>query len=191
MGPSIAIVSTTNGQILRRLNGTQGKPINSIAASPDGKTLYFAWSHVIWAIPASDGEPRKLATGDGVAPSPDGQYLIIQINDKDGTRLAKLAASGGEPQPIRLDLGRFQLWGSPLSPNAVGPDGRIIHAVDSPDSWFETTAVIDPRTGRVDKIPTTFSGDVHGAGWTKDGRIIATGLPTQSSLWRFRPAGQQ
>jgi len=69
-------------------------------------------------------------------------------------------------------------------------DGRIIHAVDSPDSWFETAALIDPRTGRVDKILTTFSGDVHGPGWTKDGRIIATGLPTHSSLWRFRPAGQ-
>jgi hypothetical protein len=58
----------------------------------------------------------------------------------------------------------------------------------SHDSWFEAPAVIiDPRTGRVDKIPISFGGDIHGAGWTKDGRIIATGLPTQSSLWRFRP----
>jgi len=60
-------------------------------------------------------------------------------------------------------------------------------SIDSPDSWFESAAVIDPRTGKVQKIETTFSGDIHGPGWTKDGRIIATGLPTQSSLWRFRP----
>jgi Tol biopolymer transport system component len=184
---TIAIVSTRNGQIIRRLKGTTGKAFDSIAASPDGKTLYFVNSHSIWAIPASDGEPLWLATGDGVAPSPDGSYLIIQINEDQGPRLAKLNVAGGDPQPIPLDVGPFRLWPLPLSPNAVAPDGRIIHAVDSQDSWFESAAVIDPRTGRVQKIETTFSGDIHGPGWTKDGRIIATGLPTQSSLWRFRP----
>jgi hypothetical protein len=196
IGPStgsqtIAIVSAGNGQILRRLNGALGKPINTIAASPDGKTLYFAGAHTIWAIPSTDGEPRKLAAGDGVAPSPDGEYLIIQINEKDGPHLARLPVSGGEPQPIRLDLGGFRLWLAPLSPNAVAADGRIIDAVDSPDSWFETAVVIEPRTGRVERIPTTFSGDIHSAGWTKDGRVIATGLPIQSSLWRFVSSGQR
>lgn len=185
---TIAIVSAGNGQILRRLNGTMGKPVYSIAASPDGKTLYFAGSHSIWAIPTTDGEPRKLAVGDGVAPAPDGKYLIIEILDKDGPQLARLPVSGGEAQPIPLDLGGFRLWSAPLSPNAVAADGRIIHAVDSPDSWFETAAVIDPRTGHVERIPTTFTGDIHGAGWTKDGKVIATGLQTQSSLWHLVPS---
>ena len=184
---TIAIVSTKNGQIIRRLKGTTGKAIESLAASPDGKTLYFVNSRSIWAILASDGEPRRLAAGDGVAPSPDGSYLILQINEDQGPRLARLNVAGGDPQPIPLESGALRLWPLPLSPNAVAPDGRIIHAVDSQDSWFESAAVIDPRTGRVQKIETTFSGDIHGPGWTKDGRIIATGLPTQSSLWRFRP----
>jgi hypothetical protein len=149
--------------------------------------MAYARTRSIWSIPASDGEPRRLASGDGVAAAPDGHYLIIQINEKDGPQLAKLPVTGGNPEPIQLDLGRLRLWAKPLSPNAVGMDGRIVHEVDSPDSWFESPAVIDPRTGRVEQVPNRFSGDIHGAGWTKDGRIIATGLPTQASIWRFRP----
>jgi hypothetical protein len=122
-----------------------------------------------------------------VAPSPDGANLIIQINDPEGSRLAKLPVAGGEPQPIHLDLGRLRMWLEPLSPNAVAPDGRIVNAVDSPDSWFERVAVIDPRSGHVQVIPTSFSGDIHGPGWTRDGAILALGLPTRSSIWRFRP----
>jgi hypothetical protein len=184
---TIAIVSTKNGQIVRRLKGAQGRKINALAASPDGGTVYFVELYSIWSIPASDGEPRKLATGAGVAPSPDGTYLIIQINDPEGSRLAKLPVAGGEPQPIHLDLGRLRMWLEPLSPNAVAPDGRIVNAVDSPDSWFERVAVIDPRSGHVQVIPTSFSGDIHGPGWTRDGAILALGLPTRSSIWRFRP----
>ena len=100
----------------------------------------------------------------------------------------KLAIAGGELVPIQLDLNGLQLYPLPLAPNAVALDGRVVFPVDTPDSWFEIAAVIDPATGRVEKVPLTFSGDIHGPGWTKDGRILATGLPTQSSIWRFRPA---
>jgi len=183
---TVAIVSTKNGQIVRRLKGTMGKQIGQIAASPDGKTLYFVESQSIWAIPVADGEPRKLSSGDGVAPSPDGRYLVIQKIEKDGIKLSKLLVTGGEPEAIAMNLGTLRLWGE-LTPNAVAPDGRIVVAVDSPDSWFESPAVIDPRTGQVEKVPITFGGDIHSPGWTKDGRITASRQPIRSSIWRFRP----
>ena len=94
--------------------------------------------------------------------------------------------AGGEAEPIPLNLGSLRLWGQ-LSPNAVAPDGRIVVAVDSPDSWFESAGIIDPQTGRVEKVPITFGGDIHSPGWTKDGRIVASRFPMRSSLWRFRP----
>src|SRR5207247_3724867 len=50
-GQTIALVSTRNGQIIRRLKGTTGQAIDSVAASPHGKTLYFVSSHSTWAIP--------------------------------------------------------------------------------------------------------------------------------------------
>ncbi|MBI2150195.1 MAG: PD40 domain-containing protein [Acidobacteria bacterium] len=123
---TVAIVSTKNGQIVRRLKGTAGRAIAGLAASPDGKTLYFVDSQSIWSIPTSDGEPRRLGPGDGVAPSPDGQYLVVQYNEAEGIRLAKLRVTGGEPEPIMLNLGDLRLWGR-LTPNAVG-DGRIVAA---------------------------------------------------------------
>src|SRR5262249_29851536 len=152
---TIAIISTANGRVIRRLHGALGKLIDSVAASPDGKTLYFVESHTIWAIPASDGEPRRLASGDGVAAAPDGRTLVIEIFEKEGPRLAKLDVAGGNPEPIQLDLGDLRLWASPLSPSAVGTDGRIVHEVDSADSWFERPAILDPQTGRVEKVPIT------------------------------------
>ena len=137
---------------------------------------------------AADGEPRKLAPGDGVAPSPDGRYLMVQLNETEGIRLAKLDVAGGRPEPIPLNLGSLQFWnGAQLSPNAVAPDGRIVFPIDSPDSWFESVGIIDPRSGRVERVPTNFSGDIHFPSWTKDGRIVASALQIRSSLWRFRP----
>jgi hypothetical protein len=36
-------------------------------------------------------------------------------------------------------------------------------------------------------VPTDFAGDILYAGWTPDGQILATGLNTEGSIWRFRP----
>ena len=183
---TVAVVSTRNGRILRRLKGTLGKTITALAASPDGKTLYFVESESVWAIPSTDGEPRKLGAGDYVAPSPDGRYLVMQLTETDRIRYVKLNLAGGQVEEIPYNIGALKPMG-PLAHNAVGPDGRILVQVDSPDSWFESAAFIDPRTGSVQKIPTVFTGDIHWPGWTKDGRIIASALPARSSIWRFRP----
>ena len=182
----IVIVSAKTGQLVRSLNGTKGKAINSIAGSHDGKTLFFAHDGSIWSIPVTDGEPKKLGPGVSVAPMMDGRTLIVQTLDQTGAHLVRMPVAGGVAEQIALTLGNSSLWGLPLAPNAVAANGQIVFALDSPDSWFEVPAVIDPTTGRVTRIPLTFSGDIHGPGWTSDGRILATGLPTQSSIWRFR-----
>jgi hypothetical protein len=70
---TIAIASTTEGRLVRRLAGAKGRSISGLAASPEGKTLYFAADEFIWAIATEDGAPRKLAAGDAVTVSPDGR----------------------------------------------------------------------------------------------------------------------
>ena len=99
----------------------------------------------------------------------------------------KLDLAGGNPTPIPMELGKLRL-AQQMTSTAVAPDGRIVIQADSPDSFFESAAIVDPRTGRVEKITTAFSGDIHSPGWTKDGRIVALAVALRSSLWRFRPA---
>ena len=184
---TVALVSTKNGQIISRLKATEGKAIAALAASPDGKRLYFVESQTVWVLSIPDGEPRRISAGDGVAPSRDGRYLIVQLNDKNRVVLTKVAIDGSNPQPISLKLDNLELSSMALSPNAVAPDGRIVLSVTSPPSWFQSAAIMDPGTGRLERVPTKFSGDIHYPSWTKDGRIIAAGFPMRSSIWRFRP----
>jgi len=182
---SIAIVSLADGRIVRRLKGARGANFQNLAASSDGRTLYYAAGGAIWALPSTDGEPRKVHAGDGVAVSPQGQDLIIKLSEKDGVRLVRLPASGGQEQPIPY-RSQFRLTANALAPNAVGRDGRILLEVTSADSWFFSVGVLDPRTGRLDKVPVNYDGDIFMPGWTADGRIAAMGMAMRANLWRFR-----
>src|SRR5262249_51481734 len=124
---TIAIVSTRSGQVVHRLAGTRGKFIESLAISPDGKTLYFVESHVVWAIPTSEGERQRIAPGDAVAVSPDGKYLVIQSLDSQGTHLSRIDIGGADLVAMPAELGNLRLWqGGTLSPGAIAPDGRIV-----------------------------------------------------------------
>ena len=62
--------------------------------------------------------------------------------------------------------------------------------VTEPDSWFFSAAVLDLATGRVQKIPLNFTGDIMQSKWTDDGRILAQAEPIQAHIWRFKPVGQ-
>lgn len=94
--------------------------------------------------------------------------------------------SGGREQPIPI-AGDLRLTQDRLSPSAIAADGRIAVRVGWKDSWFWPAAVLDPRTGEVTPISKSIDLDMMSPGWTPDGRIVALGLPTQSTMWRFRP----
>jgi hypothetical protein len=51
--------------------------------------------------------------------------------------------------------------------------------------------VLDPRSGKLERIPVNFTGDIVGPGWLRDGRILTSGWPLKSTLWRFRPSSDQ
>ena len=158
-----------------------------MAASPDGRTVYYIASGVVWAAPSNEaqGTRRKLRDGDGVAVDPRNGDLIIQLFAADGVRLIRMPSSGPE-QEISFSTDRFVMYPIPLSANAVGPDGRILVQGGQTDTWSFYVGVIDPSKKSVKVVPLIFDGDTAVPGWTKDGKIVSIGFRYRMNLWRFR-----
>jgi hypothetical protein len=184
---AVVAVASIDGRIVRRLNEIPGNEVTDLAASHDGETLYYVASKTVWAISAMGGQPRQISSGDGVAVDPKGRNLLVQLYAKEAIRLTKVPVSGGAQEPIPFQSPLRQTFAT-LSPNAIGKDGRMLLTITSADSWFYGPALLDPRSGKVDRIPLKYSGDVLGPEWLDDGRILAVGRPTKVTLWRFRPA---
>jgi hypothetical protein len=198
---AIAIASLADGRIVRRLPETAGSGADlvhagvvSLAASPDGRTLYYTASRTVWAVPATGGKPVRLASGDSVTVHPNGKKLLIKLNEAE-PRLVWMDVAGGEPQPVALHFSHGgQLSTHPLTPgtifpaNAMSKDGRIVVEMVTPDFFFLQAAGIDPATGSVEKVPIPFDGDVDYPAWTGDGKIVFLGRSVGGAIWRFRPA---
>jgi len=183
---TIAIASADDGRIIRRLQGCKGKYVTSLAASPDGKDLYYATEGSIWAIPAADGTPRKVSAGDGVAVDPNGKEVIINLLDTGGARLVRIPLSGSPEQIINVQDG-IRIDPLPLGGNGLRKDGKLLIGVSPRDSWFFSPAVLDVASGELTRIPLNYTGDILLSGWASDGPILAYGEPMRAHIWRLRP----
>jgi hypothetical protein len=184
----VAVASLADGRIVRRFDAIPGNEVVDLAASPDRKTLYYVVSGTVWAIAASGGQPRQIGPGDAVAPDPNGKDLIVQLTEKEGVRLSRVPVSGGAGEPIPIQSA-LRLAPSQISPNAVGKDGRVVVSITPPDSWFFGVGILDPRSGKLERIPVNFTGDILAPGWQDDGRVLTSGWPLKVSLWRFQTSG--
>ena len=183
---TIVIASAGEGRIIRRLNGSKGASVTSLAAAPDGRTLYYTAEGTLWAIPADDGTPRKISAGDGVAVDPNGKRLIVNLVEKTGVRLVRVPLAGGPEQDVHVQR---DLTIDPLNLGANGlrTDGKLLIGVTPRDSWFFSAAVLDLASGKLTRVPLNFTGDILVCGWTNDGRILAFGELMRAHIWRFRP----
>jgi len=102
----------------------------------------------------------------------------------------RAAVSGGAEQPVPFQS-VLRLAPVRFSPNAIAKDGRMLLSVAAPDLWFYGAGILDPRTGKVDRIPLNFAGDQLSPGWQEDGRVLSSGWPLKVTLWRFRPAASE
>ncbi|HEV2492282.1 MAG TPA: protein kinase [Terriglobia bacterium] len=186
----VAVASIADGRIIRRLQGVQGSEVRCLVASRDGTTLYYVASRTVWAIPTSDGQPRPIGPGDDVTADPNGKDLIVSLYEKEGVRLVRVPVSGGAEEPIPLQSA-LRLAPVIMGPDGIGKDGRALVSIATPDNWFYGAGVLDLRSGKLDRIPLNFTGDVLGLGWQSDGRILSTGWPLKAKLWRFRPVQQE
>ncbi len=181
-GVALTIAYTASGRIAGRIPGFSHKVV---AGSPDGEMIYYADSGAIWAMPSAGGTARRLHDGDAVAPSPDGQYLVIQLVDAGTPRLVRLPVDGGPALPITV-RSPLAISNNLLLPNAVGPDGRIAVEVGARGLWFWPTAILDPRDGSLTISPPGAAFDGN-AGWSPDGKLVTSAKGFVSTLWRFVP----
>jgi hypothetical protein len=180
----LAIASLKDGRILRRYSGRSD---GGLSASPDGQTLYYSSAGAIWAQPVAGGEPTRIADGEDVVLDPTGQYLYVRRAHQGANEIVRMALRGGEAVvlPVPPD---YHVSIQPLSPAAVDARGRILVTVASQESFYYQTALLDPASKSFTLIAAAFEGDVHSAGWTADGRILAAGQRYPMSLWRYHRA---
>jgi len=184
--PSLVLASVDEGRILRRLPGTEGAAPQDLAASSDGRTVYYPDRGSLWAIDVDgNAPPRKLGAGHGVAAFPDGTELLVQRNGMNGVDLYRVPVAGGHELRIPLQ-GDLRLAPVPLSGRAVGADGRVVVTVAARNSWRWGPAFLDPMTGAVDRIPVVYEGDVQSAGWSDAEHLVGLGVSLRTELWRFR-----
>ena len=182
-GGVVGIASLATGQLESRLPGIHP---TQMAGSPDGKTLYYIESKVVWAIPTAGGRARRIRDGDVLAIDPAGRYLVVELIDKTTVRLFHVPLDGGPESEIVVRGDLRPAPGSLMAPNAIGPDGRIALTVVSPASWYWPVAILDPRTGRLEVVPPGLDYDMYG-GWDSHGRVVYYAQGQESHLWRFRP----
>jgi hypothetical protein len=178
----IAIASLRDGRVLRRFSTRSDK---GMAASPDGNTLYYAFSGAIWAQPMAGGEPKRITEGIDVTLDPKGEYLYVKRASKGVMGMIRIPVVGGEAQdlPVPAD---YRVAYPGLSPAAVDSRGRILVPVTSNHTFYYQTAILDPAAKSFTLVPMVIDGDAGPAGWAPDGRILARGKRYLSSLWRYQ-----
>jgi predicted Ser/Thr protein kinase len=183
---NIAIAGVSNGRISARIAPGKGV-IGSLAAAPDGGTLYFTAAGSVWSID-SGGEPRRICAGDAVAAHPSGSMLVVARYESSQTRLFEVPAAVGTEREIPAD--RASPLSSLISPGAIRGDGQMLVSLNMIDSWFNPLALLDLRSGRIARLPGDGVSDLHSGAWTRDGQIVATRLGLNSRIWKFTPEGK-
>jgi hypothetical protein len=180
----IAIATLRDGRIVRRF-GPRATDVGSMAAAPDGKTIYYASGGFIWAQPVSGGDPRKITEGTDAALDGAGQHLHVRRNRNGTIELFRLPVGGGEAEKLSVP-GEYHLAVPALTPAAVDARGRILVTVLSSHSFYYRPAILDPAAKSLTVVPVVFDGDVSTPSWLAGGRIGAFGSRYISSLWRYR-----
>jgi hypothetical protein len=182
---TVAIAEPASGRLVRTLAPGKG-PVDSISCSPDGKTIYFAARGVVWSIPSSSGEARKIRAGDGVVADPSGSRLIVRVQESPQLHWFNVPLDGGAEREIPVDSS-FLAAPLPLSPNALNADGRLLTSLLLRDAWFSPPGMIDTVTGRITRIPSENLSDYESLGWTPDGQVMALKIGLRATLWKFQP----
>jgi WD40 repeat protein len=182
---TIAIANASNGRISDRIFPGKGG-IQSIAASPDGTTLYFTADDSVWSVASSGGQASKICAGEWVVWNPAQKTLIVARTESSQIYLFEVPAAGGSERAISFDHAS-PLCNVCISPGTIRSDGRMLVSLNVSDSWFNPLAVLDLQSGRITRLAGDNVSDLHSAAWTSDGGIIASRENLVSTIWRFTP----
>ncbi len=183
----VGIASAIDGRIVGRVALDDPKP-ESLALSPDGRTLYYAAKGYIWSLAVTGpAKPKQLIEGNRVSIAPSGEFLYVEQLAKDPPGVVRVALADGSATPVALpnDL-RPTIDG--FGANPVDARGRVLIEVASADSFYYSAAIYDPSGGTVTRVPLRFEGDIWVPSWAPDGHIMALGARYSSSIWRYHEA---
>jgi hypothetical protein len=167
--------------------GVVARGLSALAASPDGKALYYVQSRQVYEAPADGSRPpRMLAPGDGVAVDPTTGALLIQRFAGVGARLFRRPRPGAPLEEVNVQPGPWRLAPIPISGRAIDSKGRVLVTAVSRGSWFWRPAFLD-SAGKLEPIPAAYEGDLYPVGWSKGDRVLGMGYPLRSELWRITP----
>lgn len=180
---TIAFADTETGRITHRISPGKGE-IVSLAASPDGGTLYFASGDMIWSIPSAGGQARKIRPGNRVVADPSGRALLVSLPGSPNMRLFRVPLDGAPEVEVPVDAANALRY-LHLSAGSWNADGRLLTSLS--ESWFEAPAVLDTRSGLVQPLPFDKTSNYVSMVWLPDGRMAALRVGNRSTLWRFTP----
>jgi hypothetical protein len=165
-----------------------GDDLAGLAASPDGKTLYYVHARHIWAVPSDGrGQPHKVEPGDGVAVHPGSGDLLIQRFEKSGVRLYQRPSRGGAVKEVKVQAGPLRLAPEAVGGRAIDRGGRVLVTVAARDNWFWRVGLLDMASGKLSAIPVEFDGEIYPSNWARDGKVLGMGAPLKAELWRLTP----
>ncbi len=150
----VYLVEARAGAEARRLTTWEGADNDPgqrtrAAWSPDGKTIaylqsgppkyFFYDAPQIAVIAASGGTPRIVApaldrAARGLTWSADGKWIVFLVEEDRTVRLARIAASGGDVEPLWAGAGVLRDFSS-------GPSGKIAVTLSRPDAPYEVMAL--------------------------------------------------
>jgi hypothetical protein len=183
----IAIVESSTGRIVERFPAPP--QLTSLAASPDGTTLYATAGGTLSVLPRKDSQARTVGAGDSVTVDPATGDLIVKLDEQERFKLVRIPAAGGEPRPVPF-ADDFRLIPNPLMPGAIR-DNQLVLPLSTADSWDWHAGVVDLRTGRVERLAANYRTDFQYVTRAADGTPIGMGLGYETTLWKFASRGDQ
>ena len=183
--PLLAIVARADGRLLKKHELPKGSVPASLAASKDGRTIFFSDGGTIWSVDAASGAARAFTTGHGVAGDPNADEILVQRNVAGGVQLVRIVLATRAETPV-LVAGGLRLAPAPLSGGAIGADGRILVSAVSPETWLPVPAILEPSTGALTLVPLKAAADVLTASWGRNGTIVPMAPGTNGQLWSCR-----
>jgi hypothetical protein len=181
---TLLVATIATGRITERIPWFAD--VAQYTGSPDGKKIYYSRAGVVWEMPASGGESRRVRDGDYLAIDPAGRYLVVEVNAADRVRLFHVPLDGTPEWEIPIK-GPLLFSQQAINRRAIAPDGRILFTGVSASLWHWQAAILDPRTGAVEILPGGESADTE-ASWTHDWKVWIVGDDLESTMWRYRPA---
>jgi dipeptidyl aminopeptidase/acylaminoacyl peptidase len=184
------------GRQLTTYAGDDGREIDGLTWSPDGKTLIYSRGGApnragefpnptsdpaggeqgLWGIALLNGEPVRIGGGSGVAISPRGDLLAFVRGGQAWT-----VALSGDTTPAAL----FRVRGG-LGSVRWSPDGaRLAFVSNRGDHAFVGVYAMEPKT--ITWLAPSVDRDTEPA-WSPDGtRVAFLRIPASSAVTLFKP----